>query len=187
MRASTKPRRRAGVIAFCAVVLALGASDSATAARTIKANPASSWGVTYLGGWHVSAHPQYGKAVFALGQPTKVVNPDIPNCSASWNSLSLVIDFASFGGGDSCSDGLAQSAVVRGPAARRSWRTQRGLRVGDPYKRLTRLYPHARRKPGARVIVYQRDPDVGDGSIITATVRHKRVTSLRLWLGGAGD
>jgi hypothetical protein len=37
------------------------------------------------------------------------------------------------------------------------------------------------------VIVYQDDPVIGDGSIITALIRHKRVASFRLWLGGAGD
>jgi hypothetical protein len=37
------------------------------------------------------------------------------------------------------------------------------------------------------VIVYQEDPVLGDGSIITALIRQKRVASLRLWLGGAGD
>jgi hypothetical protein len=61
------------------------------------------------------------------------------------------------------------------------------LRVGDGYRRLRRLYPNARRRPGARVIVYQDDPAIGDGSIITALIRNRRVASLRLWLGGAGE
>ena len=180
-------RVRAVLIVFCAAVLGLGLAEPAAAARTIKAHPSSSWGVTYLGAWHVSAHAEYGKAVYALGEPTRVVNPDSPTCSATWRSLSLVIHFTSFGGGDSCSDGLAQSAVIRGPAARKSWRTQRGLRVGDRLARLERLYPNARKKPGARVVVYQRDPGLGDGAIVTAILRHKRVASFRLWLGGAGD
>ena len=65
--------------------------------------------------------------------------------------------------------------------------TQRGLRVGNPLRRLRRLYQDARRKPGARVIVYQDDPFVGHGSIITALIRHRRVASFQLWLGGAGE
>ena len=159
----------------------------ASAARTIKANPARSWGVTYLGSWHVTAHPEYGKAVYALGQPSHVQNPDIPHCKVSWARLGLEIQFTSFGGATSCADSLAQSAVVRGAAGRRAWRTQRGLRVGDSFRKLRRLYPNAKRKPSARVIVYQRNPQLGDGTIVTAVIRDRRVASLRLWLGGAGD
>jgi hypothetical protein len=159
----------------------------ASAARTIKAQPGRYWAVTYLGGWHVRAHPAYGKAVYALGRPSSVKNPDIPGCAATWARLGLTIQFESFSIAESCADGKAQSAVIRGPKARSSWRTQRGLRVGDGYRRLTRLYPNARRRPGARVIVYQDDPAIGDGSIITALIRNRRVASLRLWLGGAGE
>jgi hypothetical protein len=28
---------------------------------------------------------------------------------------------------------------------------------------------------------------LGDGSIVTAVIRHHKVASFRLWLGGAGD
>ena len=174
-------------LAVVALAVAATAAAPASAARTIKANPARSWGVTYLGGWHVAAHPEYGKAVRALGAPSSVENPDIPGCAASWSGLGLKIQFESFGGGTSCADGRAQAAVVKGPAGRSSWRTQRGLRVGDSLRKLRRLYPNARRKPAARVIVYQRNPALGDGTIITAVIRERRVASLRLWLGGAGD
>lgn len=142
--------------------------------------------MTYLGGWHVRAHPEYGKAVYALGKPTSLSSEGNP-CTARWAKLGLRILFTSFGGATSCADSNAQTAVIKGPAGRRAWRTQRGLRVGDTLARLRRLYPNARRKPGARVIVYQQDPYIGDGSIVTALVRHKRVASLQLWLGGAGD
>ncbi|MEA2419679.1 MAG: hypothetical protein QOE60_1885 [Thermoleophilaceae bacterium] len=164
-----------------------GVAAPASAARVIKANPARSWGVTYLGSWHVTAHPEFGKAVHALGSPSNVANPDIPGCRATWSGLGLRIQFESFGGGVSCSDGLAQAAIVKGAAGRSSWRTQRGLRVGDSLRKLRRLYPNARRRPSARVIVYQRNPALGDGSIVTAVIREHRVASFRLWLGGAGD
>jgi hypothetical protein len=170
------------------VTLGLGAvATQASAARTIKAEPNRYWAITYLGGWHVRAHPEFGKAVFALGRPTYVENPDIPGCRATWRRLGLRIQFESFSVADSCDDGKAQSAVVKGRRGRRSWRTQRGLRVGDSYVRLKRLYPNARRKPGARVIVYQDDPVTGDGSIVTALIRRSKVASFQLWLGGAGE
>jgi hypothetical protein len=162
------------------------AASTASAARTIKAEPGRYWAVTYLGGWHVRAHPGYGKAVFALGEPSSVSGSGVP-CTARWSGLGLRILFTSFGGATSCSGANAQRAVVKGPAGRNAWRTQRGLRVGDSLARLRRLYPDARRKPGARVVVYQRDPVIGDGSIITALIRSRRVASLQLWLGGAGD
>ena len=173
--------------AALAAVVGLLAAGPAMAARTIRAQPDRYWGVTYLGRWHVSAHPTYPKAVSALGSPSRLENPDIPGCRATWARLGLRIQFESFGVAGSCAEGKAQSAVVKGRRGRVAWRTQRGLRVGDRYGRLERLYPDARRKPGARVIVYQEDPPIGDGSIVTALIRHKRVASLRLWIGGAGE
>ena len=159
----------------------------ALAARTIKAQPSRSWSVTYLGGWHVAAFPEFGKAVYAFGQPSNVANPDSPSCVGTWARLGITIHFENFGLAETCDDGRAQSAVVKGHRGRVAWRTQRGLRVGDHYRKLTRLYPSARRKPAARVIVFQRNPPIGDGSIVTAVLRHRRVASLRLWLGGAGE
>lgn len=181
-------RRARGLLGSLAVAaaLSLAAAAPASAIRTIKAEPGRYWAVTYLGGWHVRAHPAYGKAVFALGAPSSVSGTGVP-CTARWGRLGLQILFTSFGGVESCGDASAQRAVVKGRAGRAAWRTQRGLRVGDRFARLQRLYPDARRKPGARVVVYQEDPFIGDGSIITALIRQRRVASLQLWLGGAGD
>jgi hypothetical protein len=177
-----------GALVSALVVAALAAAASpALGARTIKAQPDRFWAVTYLGGWHVAAHPEYPKAVHALGTPSHIKNPDIPGCEATWKRLGLRIQFESFGIAHGCNEGKAQSAVVKGHRGRVSWRTQAGLRVGDSFAKLKRLYPDARRKPGARVIVYQDEPVIGDGSIITAVIRHQRVASLRLWLGGAGE
>lgn len=167
-------------------VLAVAASP-ALGARTIKAQPDRFWAVTYLGGWHVRAHPEFPRAVRALGAPSHVKNPDIPGCEATWKRLGLRIQFESFGIAHGCREGKAQSAVVKGHRGRVSWRTQLGLRVGDSFAKLKRLYPDARRKPGARVIVYQDEPAIGDGSIITAVIRQREVASFRLWLGGAGE
>jgi hypothetical protein len=111
----------------------------------------------------------------------------VPSCAATWADLGLRIQFESFAVANSCNDGRAQAAVIKGPNASSAWRTQRGLRVGDRLPKLRRLYPNARRKPSARVIVYQRHPPLGDGSIITAVIRDRKVASFRLWLGGAGD
>jgi hypothetical protein len=180
--------RRTALIACLLAVAALAAAASpALAARTIKAQPSRYWAVTYLGGWHVLAHPEFGKAVFALGEPSHVENPDIPGCRATWRRLGLKIQFESFGVASDCNDGKAQAAVVKGHRGRVAWRTQRGLRVGDSVQKLNRIYPNARRRPGARVIVYQKHPAIGDGSIVTAVLRGGKVASFRLWLGGAGD
>jgi hypothetical protein len=178
--------RSALVSALVLAALAVAASP-ALGARTIKAQPDRFWAVTYLGGWHVAAHPEYPRAVRALGKPSHIKNPDIPGCRPTWRRLGLRIQFESFGIAHGCNEGKAQAAVVKGKRGRGSWRTQLGLRVGDSFARLERLYPDARRKPGARVIVYQDEPAIGDGSIITAVIRHERVASFRLWLGGAGE
>ena len=184
MRSRFVARALTGLLA----VAALGVvAAPALAVRTIKAQPERFWAVTYLGGWHVRAHAEFPHAVRALGTPSHVKNPDIPGCLATWARLGLRIQFESFGIAHGCNEGKAQAAVVKGQRGRVSWRTQRGLRVGDSFAKLKRLYPDARRKPGARVIVYQDEPAIGDGSIITALIRHQRVASFRLWLGGAGE
>jgi hypothetical protein len=177
---------RLATVAVALAALSFGA-PAALGARTIKAQPARSWAVTYLGGWHVAAHPEYPKAVHALGTPSHVKNPDIPGCEVTWARLGLRIQFESFGIAHGCEEGKAQSAVVKGHRGRVGWRTQLGLRVGDSFEKLKRLYPNARRKPGARVIVYQEEPAIGDGSIVTAVLRKGKVASFRLWLGGAGE
>jgi hypothetical protein len=177
-----------GALVSALAVAALAANASpAVGARTIKAQPDRFWAVTYLGGWHVRAHPEYPRAVRALGRPSHLKNPDIPGCEATWRRLGLRIQFESFGIAHGCSEGKAQSALVKGQRGRVSWRTQAGLRVGDSFAKLKRLYPDARRKQGARVIVYQDEPAIGDGSIITAVIRRDKVASFRLWLGGAGE
>src|SRR5689334_15807241 len=80
-----------GIRCLSLAALTLGILESslgaAEASRTIKAQPSRSWAVTYLGSWHVAAHPEYGKAVYALGEPTSVQNPDVPSCVARWASL----------------------------------------------------------------------------------------------------
>src|SRR3954471_9687739 len=106
--------RRLQLGTLVAVLAALAtAAPPALGARTIKAQPSRSWAVTYLGRWHVEAHPQYPKAVFALGAPSYVKNPDIPGCEASWKRLGLRIQFESFSVAQTCNDGRDQRAVAK--------------------------------------------------------------------------
>lgn len=178
--------------AFAAATIALGltAAGTAFATRTIRANPPNHIGVTHLGDWNVGRDPGYPAAVSHLGSPTDVAHPDSPGCKAKWARLGLSIQFESFGGGANCSDGFAQKAKILGNHARESWRTNRGLRVGDSAAKLRQLYPNARKHGTTWWVVYLRHSPFGTGGplpIIKAHMHNHHVAKFGLWIGGAGE
>jgi hypothetical protein len=188
------PRRAAIVAALAALSLAAaGAAAPAAAARpggTIHTGPN---GVTALGSWNVSTHPSFPAAVRALGPATAVHAHSHGNSctgTGTWSGLGLRILFTSFGGDPYCQGALAQTGTISGAAGGRHWQTARGLRVGDSLGKLKRLYPHAVKVRGGWAIVYSLHSVIAEGSrldIVTAQVKGNRVSTFRLWFGGAGD
>jgi hypothetical protein len=150
-------------------------------------------GVTALGSWHVSTHPTFPAAVRALGAANAVhAHSHGSSCTGSgtWSGLGLRILFTSFGGDPYCAGARAQTGTISGAAGRQHWQTTRGLRVGDSLGTLKRLYPRAIKGRGGWAIVYSLHSVIAEGSrldIVTAQVKGNRVSSLRLWIGGAGD
>jgi hypothetical protein len=61
--------------------------------------------------------------------------------------------------------------------------------VGDSLATLERLYPGAIKVRGGRAIAYNlHNPIVGGRlDVVTAQLTGNRVTSFKLWFGGAGD
>ncbi len=180
---------------FAPIVAAISLSAVGVAAPTAAARPGGmirtgSNGVTALGSWRVSTHPRYRAAIHALGSPNGVKATASDTCTGTWGALGLRILFTTFGGGSGCGATLAQSGTIFGASGRQSWRTARGLRVGDSLTRLERLYPGAIKERGARVIVYSLHSVIAEGSrldIVTAQIKGNRVSNFRLWFGGAGD
>jgi hypothetical protein len=174
------------VVAAGAAALVLAAPASAAArARTITADGS---GVHRLGPLRVDRGVPLRAAQKALGKATRVNRLSRTACRAYWRRLGLTVAFADFGGSTGCGPfGAAQAAEIAGPRARAAWRTRRGLRVGDTTARLRRLYPRAHRH--GRVYDLVRGSFVGalPTVFVAARSRSGRVTSLRLFIGGAGD
>ena len=180
---------RSATISLAAAAVAAPAA-TARPGGTIHTGPN---GVTALGSWHVSMHPTFPAAVRALGPATAVhAHNHGTSCTGTgaWRALGLRILFTSFGGDPYCQGALAQTGTISGAAGRGHWRTARGLRVGDSLGKLKRLYPRAIHARGGWAIVFSRHSVVAEGSrldIVTAQVKGNRVSSFKLWIGGAGD
>ncbi len=148
---------------------------------TIVANRS---GLVSLGGFRPRRDARRARVDAAFGFPAR--EREGGTCKLRWPDLGLRVDMANFGLGDRCNDGFAQRAVIAGPAGRRRWRTERGLRVGDSLARLRRLYPAASRHGRSWWVVPGRFIGYRIG-IVSAIVSGGRVTALKVWIGGAGD
>jgi hypothetical protein len=182
--------RAAAVAAVSLVVASVGSSVAAARpAGGIRTGPN---GVTVLGPWHVSADSTFPAAVRALGAATAVhVHLSGNSCTGTgaWSRLGLRVLFTSFSADPYCKHVRAQNGTISGAAGRRHWQTVRGLRVGDSLAQLERLYPGAIKVRGGRAIAYNlHNPIVGGRlDVVTAQLTGNRVTSFKLWFGGAGD
>jgi hypothetical protein len=97
------------------------------------------------------------------------------DCVPRWPGLGLRLEFLSLGYGPACTKGVLIDARVTS----RRFRTERGLRVGDPAARIRALYPKAR---GSWLVVRHACAEVGGaayGSLV-ARVARGRVTRLAL-------
>ena len=129
-------------------------------------------------------------AIRALGQPSRIVSTSSITCRVSWRGLGVRMGFYNLGGADACSPrfGRFSHAVVRGLR----WRTERGLRVGDPVRRLRALYPNARfrsRVPYAVGwwLVARTSPNGGRYPGLLARIRDGRVSALLVRYPAGGD
>jgi len=182
------------VLRTVAISLAAAAvAAPAAAARPGGAIQTGANGVTALGSWHVSTHSTFPAAVRALGAASAVhVHSHGNSCTGTgmWSKLGLQVLFTSFSADPYCAAVRAQTGTISGAAGRQHWQTTRGLRVGDSLGKLKRLYPRAIKGRGGWAIAYSLHSVIAEGSrldIVTAQVKGNRVSSLRLWIGGAGD
>ena len=128
----------------------------------------------------------YPAAVRAFGAPSsrRVVagTPRLSNlCGVSWRALGLEMGFASRPypcRESSLTHGAWYGASIRSPR----WRTDRGLRVGDPAARVRMLYPRARHVGSGYWLATKPDhidPRRREATLV-AVVSRGRVTELRL-------
>lgn len=147
-----------------------------------------------IGSYRVKADGSLGGAISAFGRPTALRRTSDQSCTASWRTISLTIFVYNLGGEDACTPrgGRFNRAIMRGP----TWRTNKGLRVGDPVARLRQLYPSARFHRGLRYYwpagywLVPRPERFGTGGTypgLLAETRSGRVTGFQVRYQAGGD
>jgi hypothetical protein len=109
------------------------------------------------------------------------------DCTGRWRSIGLRIVFYNLGGRNPClrQYGYFSNATMVG----RHWITARGLRLGDPARKLYVLYS-PRRFTGAWAWLLTRWSPFGDGAYyagLAAKIRDGWVTAFRIRYAAGGD
>src|SRR5687767_10721591 len=100
--------------------------------------------VVAVGDFKPQRNPTLGAAIAAYGEPGTTRSLGRASCRVAWPTLGVRILFVDLGGGIACDPALGKAQEARIGTVK-SWRTARGLHVGDRRRKLRRLYPHARR------------------------------------------
>jgi hypothetical protein len=144
--------------------------------------------VRAIGDFHPERNATLGAAIGVFGPPpTLAEGSQGTSCRTLWPAIGLRILFVNLGGGSACDPALGRSQVARAFDPR--WRTARGLRIGDPRRRLRRLYPGATRH-GRSWWLAKGINVFGTGNpypVLRATMADRRVRSFALQIGAAGD
>ncbi len=140
--------------------------------------------------------PNRRNAIRAFGRPDGKSPQGCPN---KWKKLGVRMVVADFGGGPACAGTTpVQTLVITG----RTWRTERGLRIGDSLDRVRELYPELQRftelydledAPAYRYtwgLVFEPSQVGGPPNLLdrlSAEIRGRKVKSLTVSPYGAGD
>ncbi len=118
------------------------------------------------------------RALQLFGRAT-TVNPIYDSCTLVWRSLGLTMkSYYSQGALPPCGPNARHVSTT---ATDRRWRTSAGLRIGDPARKLSRLYPKATKQGKGEWWLTVR-PFAGiDFPGLAATVKAGRVFSLTLY------
>jgi hypothetical protein len=144
--------------------------------------------VLAIGAWRTEADPTLGAAIAAFGPPSsqRKIGGRV-GCGVRWKGVGVRAVFADFGGGVACNpqDGRVQEARAYGS----SWRTARGLEIGDRARRLRRLYPRAERHRAGFWLVTAFSA-IGTGGrypVLRSLMEGGRVSAFHVEVGAAGD
>jgi hypothetical protein len=168
--------------AFCPLAVADPFMLEATGSRTGLGE------VRAIGDFRPGRDPTLGAANGVFGPPTKVVRTSDASCRVLYGGIGLRFAFVNLGGGGPCDPDLTKSQVARAFDPR--WRTGRGLGIGDPIRRLWRLYPGATRHGRSWWLVKGMNIfGVGNNPypVLRATMKRGRVGSFALSIGAAGE
>jgi hypothetical protein len=126
-------------------------------------------------------------AIRAFGPPTGLRRGRYADCAARWRGIGLRIVFYNLGGRNPClrQYGYFSNATMVG----RHWMTARGLRLGDPARKLYVLYS-PRRFTGSWAWLLTRWSPYGDGAYyagLAAKIHDGWVTAFRIRYAAGGD
>jgi hypothetical protein len=167
-------------LAILVAVLAVSVEGAAAPAGSIVR------GDVQIGRFQVKRDGTLGGAIRAFGQPSSLRRRDV-TCLARWQALGVRISFYNLGGQNPCQGryGYFGEAIVTG----RGWATAKGLRIGDPARRVSALYGR-RRVSGAWVWLLTRRSPFGEGGVypaLSARLYGGRVTAFRVKYQAGGD
>jgi hypothetical protein len=175
---------RAAAAAIVLLATTGGVAATGAAAADFEIHVKSNGEIARIGALRRPARATLSAAKRAFGT-TRQVYRSGKNCPARWADLSLQILFVRVSSnGNPCKrTGRAQAAFF----ADRRWSTARGLHPGDRFRRLHRLYPHARRHGNEWWLIWHpARPGHVPVVPLSVAVREGRVDELHVWIGGAG-
>jgi hypothetical protein len=176
-----------------AIVLAVAAPAAAQARPftiEVRGNSDGFGRVLAMGDFKPERDPTLAAAIDAYGDPATVrsIGGDA-GCRVAWPGLGVRILFVNLGGGSACDPplGKAQEARIHTVG---SWRTVKGLHIGDRRRKLRRLDPRARRHrrtywltTGINLFGVGQRPY----PVLSARIRGDRIASFKLEIGAAGE
>jgi hypothetical protein len=187
MAASERRRfgRGAGICLSAAVALIFVGVAGSTPGQ--EASSIVVRGDVQIGRFYVKRDGTLDGAIRAFGKPTSLRRGQYQDCTALWRPIGLRISFYNLGGRNPClrQYGYFSHATMVG----RHWITARGLRLGEPARKLYVLYS-PRRFSGSWAWLLTRWSPYGDGAYyagLAGKIHDGRVTAFRIRYAAGGD
>jgi hypothetical protein len=141
-----------------------------------------------IAGFRVKPDGRLAGAIRALGRPSsRSYLWSGEGCRVRWTRLGARMIFYNLGGDDACSGrhGFFMDALLTGPR----WQTSKGLEIGDPRRKLRRLYPRAPLRNGWWWLVVRQSPFGLGGSYagLAARVENGEVRKFAVSYPAGGD
>jgi hypothetical protein len=184
---TTKPRRFRRATRTClSAAVALNIVGFAASASAQQQTSIVVRGDVQIGRFLVHRDGTLDGAIRAFGRPTSLRRGRYEDCTARWRPIGLRIGFYNLGGRNPClrQYGYFSSATMVG----RHWVTAKGLRLGDPARKLHVLYS-PRRFTGSWAWLLSRYYPAYDSSYpgLAAKIHRGWVTAFRVRYPAGGD
>jgi len=147
------------------LVAALAATASAAPDFVIRRD-------TDIGGFTLTRDGTLKGAIDAFGSPSNRQG-GYDTCTVTWINYGIQSEFAGSFGVPCDSRGRHSETTI----SQRQWRTDKGLRIGDPLKRLRQLYPKAKRYIGKNWALLSRPFGGTRVPTLLATIKTGRITA----------